>query len=302
MEDFDNEVSESKIRHDARKALCDGLLKRIALRKEDNKPLHADNAYKQLGPFYCKECFSDAIIRKCTEKNDHFAHKGRLSKLIGNDETELHQECKSEILTALQKAFPEGNWAIERPLAADKIKGYSALVPDLSGRINKRPVIIEIQRSSLNVKLIRHRTNEYTKRGAAILWLVPLKEKLGTDYFRPRLFERFLHSIYYGRIYYWQKGFGLKVLPVHFSSAQRWIEESTWFDPDMQEERSEGGFFKFYKTIRKPTPTENFLEITSDFVFEKAEEWQPKNEELKVPERLIFRDRLQKWWTDSNDD
>jgi competence protein CoiA len=102
--------------------------------------------------------------------------------------------------------------------------------------------------------------------------------------------------MYYGRIYYWQKGFGSRVLPTHFDKAERWIEESTWFDTEIQEERTEGGYSKKFKTIRKPYAFEKLLDIATDFTFEKAGEWEPKNEKMKIPERLIFRDTLPKWW------
>ena len=43
---------------------------------------------------------------------------------------------------------------------------------------------------------------------------------------------------------------------------------------------------------------ENLLDITKDFIIDPANEWQPENEDLKVPKRLIFRDNHKEWWTD----
>jgi hypothetical protein len=295
----DEEQSEnSKIQHDVRASMCAGLVGRIANKVSDNKRIQADDALKKDGPFYCSECLSDVIVRKCMEKNDHFAHKGRLSNLFGSGESQLHKDCKNEILLNLQKAFPEGKWEIERPIKENKEKGLAQLVPDISGRINNKPIVIEIQRSFLNIKTISKRTEEYTKRGVAILWLIPLKEDLGTEYFRPRLFEKFIHIMYHGRIYFWQKGNGAKVLPTHFGRAERWIEESTWFDVELKEEMSAGGYWKVFKTIREPIAYENLIDITKDFIIESADEWPPENEDLKVPKRLIFKDNQKKWWTD----
>jgi hypothetical protein len=282
---------------DSRNAMCPGLIGKVALIKSNNKPIHAANATKQHGPFYCKECLSEAIVRKCTVKDDHFAHKARMTLLYGSGESDLHQDCKKEILIALKEKFPDGNWAMEREIPENKDKGYSKLVPDISGRIFGKGVVIEVQRSYLNVKTITHRTTQYTNRGAHIIWIVPLKTDIGDSFFRPRLFERYLHSMYFGRVYYWMESFGCKVLPIHFQPAERWINESTWFDTDQGEERNEGGYWKIFRTIRKPNPAQ-LLDISQHFIFELAPEFVPENEELKVPERLIFKDNLMKWWSD----
>ena len=121
---------------DSREAMCSGLIGKVALITANSKPIHAANATKEHGPFYCKDCLSEAIVRKCTVKDEHFAHKARMTALFGSSESELHQNCKGEILTALKEKFPNGNWAKEREIPEDKEKGYSKLVPDISGRIS----------------------------------------------------------------------------------------------------------------------------------------------------------------------
>lgn len=294
----ENSYIDPKIKRDIRSSMCSGLVERTAKQVVGNKTIHADFAYKKDGPFYCPECLSDVIVRKCIEKNDHFAHKGRLSNLFGSSESQLHKDCKQEILTELQKAFPEGKWEAERPIKENKEKGFAPLVPDISGRINGKAIAIEVQRSFLNVKTITKRTEEYTKRGVAILWVIPLKEELGSDYFRPRLFEKFLHSMFFSRTYYWLKGYGSKVIATHFGRAERWIEETNWYDVEQQEERDAGGYWKVFKTIREPVFYQNTIDITKDFIVEEAKEWTPENEDLTVPKRLIFKDNLKKWWTD----
>ncbi len=57
---------------DARVSRCSGLIGRIAVRQSDGTRVHAANAKKSDGPFYCPLCLSEAIIRKCVEKIDHF--------------------------------------------------------------------------------------------------------------------------------------------------------------------------------------------------------------------------------------
>jgi len=297
MENLD-ELLNTKIKQDVRISMCSGLVGRIANTVSNNRRIHADDALKKDGPFYCSECLSDVIVRKCIGKRDHFAHKGRLSNIYGSGETQLHKDCKKEILLHLQSAFPDGKWEMERPIKEDKVKGLSELVPDISGRIKGKPVVIEVQRSFLNLRTITKRTEQYTKRDVAILWLIPLKESLGTEYFRPRLFEKFIHIMYYGRVYFWEVGYGAKVMPVHFGYAERWIEENSWFDVELREKKTAGGYWKLFKTIREPIMLENLLDITKDFIIDPADEWQPENEDLKVPKRLIFRDNHKEWWID----
>jgi len=72
----------------------------------------------------------------------------------------------------------DGRWETERPIKENKEKKLSALRPDISGRINEKPVAIEIQASSLTIPEIIKRTKSYSKRKIAILWVVPLLEEL----------------------------------------------------------------------------------------------------------------------------
>jgi len=116
----------------------------------------------------------------------------------------------------LQERFPDGKWEKERTIPEHKERNIPQLRPDLSGRIRGRRVAIEIQASTLTIAKLIKRLTDYTKRDISLLWLVPLREPLGELPFRPRLYERYLHNIYYGRTYYWWAGQGLVIKPVHY--------------------------------------------------------------------------------------
>ena len=88
---------------DAKNSRCNGLLERKALRKNDNSFVYADKTAKSDGPFYCPECLSDVVIRKCSEKVDHFAHNVRQSPMLRKRDTELHSKCRDEILEHLKR-------------------------------------------------------------------------------------------------------------------------------------------------------------------------------------------------------
>jgi competence protein CoiA len=268
-------------------------IKLTARKVEDNSLVHANTTTKKDGPFYCPETYEELIVRKCIEKRDHFAYKARQSP-VGSKESDLHINCKKEICTILQNRFPEGKWEEERKtFNKDDEKGFNKVEPDISGRIGNKGVIIEVQASVLSIKKIIHRTDQYSMRGGYILWIVPLEEELGTEDFRPRLFERYLHTMYYGRVYYWTEGKGTKLTPVHFGTAERYIEESNWFEPDGTE-RSEGGYFKPYLRVKKPIYGQEIDLI--NFIAEDRDEFEVENEKLSIQKCKIFRDNLSTWW------
>lgn len=268
--------------------------KTTAKKVADNVLVHASEVTKKDGPFYCEETSEELIVRKCVEKIDHFAYKSRTSP-TAKKESELHKKCKEEILQILQKKFPNGKWESERQnFNEDLKKGYKKVVPDLSGKINNKGVIIEIQKSTLSIKKILHRTEQYTKRGGYILWIIPLTDELGIENFRPRLFERFLHTMYYGKVYYWNIGNGTKLIPVHFGTAERWIEESTWFNEN-GEEQITGGFYKPFLKVKKPEFGKT-VDITTDFKFEDRESFELENDKLSAPKSKIFMDKNKVWW------
>jgi competence protein CoiA len=263
----------------------------------DNSVAHADKVYKKDGPFYCPSCLCEVVVRKCTNKVNHFAHHARQSSILTKKDKALHDNCRNEILNCLKKEFPDGNWEKERPIHANAAKGFKMIVPDISGRINEIPVAIEVQVSKYTVNRIKTKLIEYEKRKekVAVLYLVPLKEELGPEGFRPRLFEKYLHSIYGGRVYYWTKGSGLVLQPVHFSPTTRLIEASTWYDIEIHDYRSVGGYFLTYRTIKKPNYGKP-VDIAKDFIKHPKLYWEPKNVKHAIPHCTIFKDNLQKWW------
>jgi len=294
--DLDKE-EEAKIRaqKQAEEVGCWGLVDGIAKNLKTHKKFSALTSTKEDGPFYCGECYSDAVIRKCTEKKDHFAHQAPLTPVIPKKESELHYSCKEEICSALEKVFPNGKWATERTIPANKENEIPDLRPDISGWIGNARVVIEIQSSALSVKKIVQRTTDYRRRRIAILWVIPLLHEMEQPLFRPRLYERYFHSIYYGRVFYWWKGRGMLLKPVHFMSASRHIPYAVWYDDEIGEEASGGGYTKIYKTIKQPCFGED-LNIGKDFFRHEREEFKPENERKLVPPSIIWKDRLKAWW------
>jgi len=206
----------------------------------------------------------------------------------------LHQACKEEIRDALRIRFPEGKWECERPIPANDAKKIPKLVPDVSGRIGEQRVVIEVQASYLTVPMIVKRASSYSARKCAILWIVPLTEDLGTQNFRPRLYERYLHSIYFGRTYYWLPGDGISLRPVHYGVAYRYIDESEWHEP-AGELRQAGGYDKPYKIVKRPLYGDR-VNIADDFRWHDRLEFVPWNENKAIPNLSTWQDNLNLWW------
>lgn len=290
------ENTHSPFNFDIHTSRCSGLMERKAIRKKDNQKVYAENVTKTDGPFYCPVCLSEAIVRKCSEKIDHFAHHAKQSPILRKKDKELHNKCRLQLLNYLIVSFPQGNWAAEREIPA-KTSEQKNIIPDISGRIGDLAVAIEVQVSTYTLNRIYEKLVEYNKRKTkiAVLYVIPLREDIGNEPFRPRLFEKYLHSLYFGRVYYWLENSSPMLSPVHFSPAKRWIESSTWFDKDIKETRTEGGFYLTYRTIKTPNVA-NLIDIASGFQEVNRKEFVPKNVKKALPNCTIFKDKLNSWW------
>lgn len=266
--------------------------KTVACQKETDEKVSAEEVTKEDGPFYCDECDLDVIVKKCSEKKDHFAHLARLSPIATNKDYALHNSCRDEICAALQLAFPEGEWVTEYTMKT--ANNNREIRPDIYGLINGKKIAIEVQASAYTIAKIANKTKDYNDLGIAVFWVVPLKEDIGDRPFRPRLFEKYLHSLYFGRTYYYTQGSGSKIQAIHYSFTKRWKEGKTWFDEEGQEQSS-SSYYATYKGI-KVANLGDILDIITDFSVRKRKGFAPKNIKKEIPDCVIFGDNLSKWW------
>ena len=132
-------------------------------------------------------------------------------------------------------------------------------------------------------------------RRIPVLWIIPTNETVPVEPFRPWLYERMLHMLYFGRAYYWTRGIGATVAPVHFGLANRYIDVSTWRD-EGGSECSAGGYHKAYKIVKTPT-SGPILDITVGFQNKWRSEFKPHNERKTLPACNIWLDSLKPWWS-----
>jgi hypothetical protein len=165
------------------------------------------------GPFACAMCQGEAIVKKGAEVTHHFAHvaTGDCEYGIGY-ESEGHRQAKKAIYEALLRNPKVTELRLERPMGSVR--------PDISFKVNGERVAIEVQISNLPVDLIIKRTCAYREKGIALLWISPFST-FSCEYDEqfavrcsPKLWERFVHALYFGRAYYWTAEETLQ--PIHF--------------------------------------------------------------------------------------
>lgn len=279
---------------DARETGCYALTAGYAIRRGDGKRVSAWNVRKTDGPFICPGCLSDVIHRSPWSMRRHFAHHARLSPLDTSRESRLHFACKREIFSDLSRAFPNGRWICDsRRFKGDKASGRKDRQPDIFGVIRGQPVAIEVQKSSMGIRSLIARTKDYSVMGISMLWIVPLTGPMGEDLIRPRLIERYLHAMYFGRVYYWREGMRSEVLPIHFDLATRPV---TFRSNDGGSWEEAGTYDKPYKTIRRPRPARRLIPIAHLFRSKDRREFLPWGESRPIPAARLWTDTVRRWW------
>ncbi len=254
-----------------------------AIRASDNKKVLAFDEVRTNRPFFCPRCEDEAILKKGTIKTHHFAHKPPVTCEYGRGETEKHRLCKMEIFEGLKEHPRFRHVELE--------KGLGTVRPDISALMGDIRIAIEVQISTLTMDQIVYRTREYAKKGIYLLWLPIYNIYLDTDRYSPKLWERWVHAAYFGRIYYWIGG--VQILPYHFGESTYYVESRSWYNQDGDEE-SAGGYEKKYKRYRTP---KRGRVVTLSHSFDpryRQEPWRSKT--LVVPEARLLMDTQPIWW------
>jgi competence protein CoiA len=226
-------------------------------------------------------------VRSCVDRRDHFAHAAKPASTNSPGESALHRACKSQLCAALAIRHPGGGWAVERPIPARAEQGLPEVVPDLSGRIGPHFVAVEVQASALSLASVLERTQSYAGRAIHVLWVIPVSMAPDPVLLRPKLHERYLHSLYFGRVYYWWPGLGATVVPIHFGPARPEAGMSAMGEP----KRSSAA----YRTLRIPMAAPA-LDISRNFGPLLRPAFTPRNERKAVPACRLWFDGRDAWW------
>lgn len=206
----------------------------------------ASSVSKSDGPFTCPMCLGDVLVKKGHVKTHHFAHIPPSDCAYGQGESEAHRNAKLEIFESLSCHPLVSDLRLERPLGNVR--------PDISFYFDGTPVAIEVQISTLPIDTIVRRTTAYAAKGMYLLWVSPFQETMQEgERYSPRQWEKYIHAMYFGKVYYWVSGEML--IPVKFESHMIYVEESSWWEGEGEDayERSVGGYHRYSKRYREPT-------------------------------------------------
>lgn len=237
------------------------------------------------GPWNCPACAAQVSLKKGTIRIHHFAHYPPVSCEYGTGESEEHRRCKTAIYEAMRAAPNTSKWELERSLGSVR--------PDVSGYVGQTPVAVEVQASSLRLERIAQRTSEYHAKGVYVLWVGIWDDRLLDDRFAPAAWEKWLHTLYFGRVYYWDDEYPGSVVPVHFGRHSLHVEERKWHD-EYGDERQAGGYDRISKRLREAGfPRLDAVPIT-DMTTRVRSPWSGGG--YTVPSARLWIDRLPQWW------
>jgi len=215
-------------------------------------------------------------------KVDHFAHRPPVICQYGRGETEARRACKIGIFDALAKCPHVTKLEMERRLGEVR--------PDVSCCIGGTYVAIEVQVSDLPYETILRRTQIYAQKGIYLLWVAQWKKQMeSADRYSPRLWERWVHTAYFGRVYFWI-GDSL-VVPYHFDPYIIEVPSSEFYDGN-GDQISAGGYSRYSKRFR--TLSEGrVLDIAHDFI--KCDHTGFIGGKMHIPPCRLYRDHARKF-------
>ena len=177
------------------------------------------------GPFHCPACQGPVILKQGRMKIPHFAHLSGTACVYSNEgESQEHQLAKLEIYEALRRIPEVTDVRLERYLQEVR--------PDVSFVVHGQLVAIEIQFSHLSCDLITRRTKAYARKDIAVLWTPSFPMELFKGRYAPKDWERYLHTLYYGRVYYWLEG--VELVPVKF---EEYMLPPNWYSGERRSKR-----------------------------------------------------------------
>ena len=241
-----------------------------AAREDGGQKVAAWEVERGDGPFRCFCCRQVVRLRKGEIKAPHFAHVPPVTCEYGTGESEAHRRCKIALFESLSADARVRKCEMERDLGTVR--------PDVSAYISNVPVAIEVQLSNLPLRRIQFRTAEYARKGIYVLWLPLYGPELKEELYSPRPWEEWLHAAYFGRVYYWLDGVGVR--PVDFREYYR---------------RVRGRTRDYEELARRKVPIDGEeARITDDFRPVNREAWSGRR--VSIPPARLFMDTQPDWY------
>src|ERR1051325_9841204 len=245
-----------------------------AKRQSDGQTVTAYFEKKSNGPFVCLDCEKELLLKCGRNRANYFAHANRFACRFATGESDIHRRCKMEIFEALRHTPGVRDVAMERPLGTVR--------PDVSAHINGVPVAVEVQISSLSIETIMSRTIEYSRKGIYVLWLLQWTPKLDAPRYAPTIWEKWIHTAYFGGVYYWIEG--LTVVRYRFEPSFKTVPRKSWRS-GRGKKITVGGYSRRSKR-HSSAVREETLNLVTDFIPKQRYWWEGGG--VKVPDAKLF--------------
>lgn len=242
----------------------------IATNTEERVRVDAEKSRKDQGPFFCPACDGEVILKRGTEKIPHFAHKPDSNCSYGYGESEDHLLAKRLIYNELYFNSP-----VFKTLELECSLGE--FIPDVYIEYSDGlKIAFELQRSNRTPEYMEEKTYFYSRSNIHTLWLVVTNWYHFSHGEEVNLseWEKWLHSIYYGRVYYIDPSRGPDILAVHY-------------DPVIS---ASGGYLKNRKRPRFSLPMRLRRGDFTRHNKGRASQYNP------FDNMLIIKDRFPRWW------
>jgi competence protein CoiA len=122
----------------------------------------------------------------------------------------------------------------------------------------------------------------YARKGIYVLWLLPWTPALANRRYTPKLWERWIHAAYFGRVYYWIEG--LSIAPYQFEPNHKSVPQKTWYS-EKGEKMTGGGYSRRSKRYRTAIRGKT-LNLVKDFAPLERDWWEGNG--IKIPPAKIF--------------
>lgn len=202
--------------------------------------------------YNCPKCKRLVILKRGRIKIAHFAHKPPTDCTWVRGETLAHLEAKKLCRDAFRARGLRAEFEVVVPsLPSDRRADVMIWSPS-----NVR-VAIEFQHSNIGIEAIEKRAFSYAREGIAQAWVPFLRGKqaerrrdgddgdMFIEQYRARPFERWAHAFHFGRLWFYDPR-NKNLWRGHFDEHHIWVEESSWYDEDGEEQYA-GGFHRVSK-------------------------------------------------------
>jgi competence protein CoiA len=265
----------------------------------------ARDAEKNMAPFTCPDCSKEVILHKGLIRVHHFQHKPPVNCIYGSGETDVHYSAKLAIYDSIRSKGTASAIELECRL-------MPGVRPDVYFEMGTAKVALEIQKTAQTVEEMKKRTLAYAELGVHVIWILPEHAPQWTNekgnVCRVQIWHEFLHTTYFGRVYYWQHDRFVRA--AHFDKCFREIPEGNWvedWEENIGDDLSEtyfyqeehdnayyGGGRRLLKTHKEVVWYPSELDLLADFRATSRSQLNCKR--YDVPACRLWMDSRKHWW------